>query len=484
MKPPPSNRITQLGGAAFVSGIGVFTWHGATNPFVQIAGPTTDSAPVVLVILGIILLIVLHAALVAGSVAIETLRPFLVRHSKELTEASVRRLEHLMERKASYVAAASVGSHLCGVGIIGGSFLMADDLAVLLFPGQGSTIGFLQLLGSALIIAIPVEIINLIFGELVPKSIGSVHPTKTATVLYPFLTASRTVLALVAVPVERIANVFANRFGGTATFSMPNQTEEEIKNLVESAEQSGEIERDERELLHSVFSFTDTIAREVMTPRVDLDAVPVTTDPAELVRIIKETGHSRIPIYEGTDDQIIGIVHAKDLLMAMVNQKVVSIRALMRAPYFVPENKNLQQLLREMRVRRAQMAIIQDEFGGTSGIVTIEDIVEELVGDIVDEYDQEEPAIQPTPDGWIVDARTHWEDLNRAIGSDFESDEFDTIGGYVFGNFGRQPGAGETIDVDGWRFTVNATDGRRITRLMLQPVEESEESESRMESVA
>jgi CBS domain containing-hemolysin-like protein len=184
------------------------------------------------------------------------------------------------------------------------------------------------------------------------------------------------------------------------------------------------------------------------------------------------------------DDQIIGIVHAKDLLMAMVNQKVVSIRALMRAPYFVPENKNLQQLLREMRVRRAQMAIIQDEFGGTSGIVTIEDIVEELVGDIVDEYDQEEPAIQPTPDGWIVDARTHWEDLNRAIGSDFESDEFDTIGGYVFGNFGRQPGAGETIDVDGWRFTVNATDGRRITRLMLQPVEESEESESPMESVA
>jgi putative hemolysin len=352
---------------------------------------------------------------------------------------------------------------------------MADDLAVVIFPHSGTTVGFLQLLSAALIIAIPAEIINLIVGELVPKSIASLHPIRTATRLYGFLTAARSILVLFTFPVEAVANAIARRFGGTATFSMPNQTEEEIKNLVESAEQSGEIERDERELLHSVFSFTDTIAREVMTPRVDLDAVAADTPATELVQLIKESGHSRIPIYEGTDDQIVGIIHAKDLLMAMLSEKPVSIRGLMRAPYFVPENKNLQQLLSELRTNRAQMAIIQDEFGGTSGIVTIEDIVEELVGDIVDEYDEEEPSVLAKDNGWSVEGRTHWEDLNRAIGSEFESDEFDTIGGYVFGLFGRQPSAGETMDVDGWRFTITETDGRRISRLhvgMIPPATE------------
>jgi len=460
---------------SLLPGVGLFTFWSFGASFTQITSPSTDSAPVILVIIGILCLIALNGTFVMGSVAIESIRPFLIRHSKDHDEAGYRRLERLMDEKASYVAAATVGSHLCRISIIGGSFLMADDLAVILFPQVGTTVGFLQLLLSALIIAIPAEIINLILGELVPKSIASLHPIRTATRLYGFLTASRTVLVLLTIPVEAVANVIARRFGGTATFSMPNQTEEEIKNLVESAEQSGEIERDERELLHSVFSFTDTIAREVMTPRVDLDAVSADTAPAELVHLIKESGHSRIPIYEGTDDQIIGIIHAKDLLTEMLSGKSVSIRDLMRAPYFVPENKNLQQLLSELRTNRAQMAIIQDEFGGTSGIVTIEDIVEELVGDIVDEYDEEEPSVQPRDNGWSVEGRTHWEDLNRAIGSEFESEEFDTIGGYVFGLFGRQPSAGETMDVDGWRFTITETDGRRISRLHVGLIPETTE---------
>jgi putative hemolysin len=465
MIPGSTAGLGKLFSFTFLPGVGILTWWTVGSTVGQVTSPTSDSAPVILVILGILCLILLNSLFVMGSVAIESIRPFLIRHSKDHDEAGYRRLERLMDEKAGYVAAATVGSHLCRIGIIGGSFLMADDLAVVIFPHSGTTVGFLQLLSAALIIAIPAEIINLIVGELVPKSIASLHPIRTATRLYGFLTASRSVLVLFTFPVEAVANAIARRFGGTATFSMPNQTEEEIKNLVESAEQSGEIERDERELLHSVFSFTDTIAREVMTPRVDLDAVAADTPATELVQLIKESGHSRIPIYEGTDDQIVGIIHAKDLLMAMLSEKPVSIRGLMRAPYFVPENKNLQQLLSELRTNRAQMAIIQDEFGGTSGIVTIEDIVEELVGDIVDEYDEEEPSVLAKDNGWSVEGRTHWEDLNRAIGSEFESDEFDTIGGYVFGLFGRQPSAGETMDVDGWRFTITETDGRRISRL-------------------
>lgn len=145
----------------------------------------------------------------------------------------------------------------------------------------------------------------------------------------------------------------------------------------------------------------------------------------------------------------------------------------MRPALFVPENKNLHELLKELRSSRGQMAVVQDEFGGTAGIVTIEDIVEELVGDIVDEYDVEEPQIMLNGQGYLVDGKVNIYDLNNKIGSRFESDVFDTVGGYVFGLFGRQPQKGESLEADGYRFTVEDTDGRRIVKLHVAPLEES-----------
>ena len=189
-----------------------------------------------------------------------------------------------------------------------------------------------------------------------------------------------------------------------------------------------------------------------MTPRVDLDAMPVKSDPADVVRVIEQTGHSRIPLYEETDDEILGVVHAKDLLGALAQGRTVDLRRQLRPVLTVPEGKGVHELLREMRAARTQMAIVQDEFGGTAGIVTIEDIVEELVGDIVDEYDAEEPDIVEMNEGWLVSGKVHLDDLNEAIGSDFESEEFDTLGGFVFGQFGRQPGEGDSIDLERFRF--------------------------------
>jgi CBS domain containing-hemolysin-like protein len=246
--------------------------------------------------------------------------------------------------------------------------------------------------------------------------------------------------------------------------------EEEIKTLAESGEESGQIESDERELIHSVFEFADTVAREIMTPRVDLDAMPVKSDPADVVRVIEETGHSRIPLYEATDDDILGVVHAKDLLGAMAQGRTVELRKLIRPVLTVPEGKGLRELMGEMRAARTQMAIVQDEFGGTAGVVTVEDIVEELVGDIVDEYDAEESDIVPVEDGWLVSGKTHLDELNDRIGSEFDTNEFDTIGGFVFGQFGRQPKEGEFVEVDLYRFTVNETDGRRVQQLRIEPI--------------
>ena len=155
--------------------------------------------------------------------------------------------------------------------------------------------------------------------------------------------------------------------------------------------------------------------------------------------------------------------------MAMLRGKGrPSLRSLMRPAHFVPENKDLHELLTEMRASRSQMVIVQDEFGGTAGIVTIEDIVEELVGDIVDEYDVEEPEIVAVGDAWLVDGKTHLDDLNDQIDGELESEEFDTVGGYVFGLFGRQPKQGECVESEGYRFTVAESDGRRIMRLKVE----------------
>ena len=309
----------------------------------------------------------------------------------------------------------------------------------------------------------------MVIGELVPKSYAILHPKRVSLGLYGFIRVASTVFSIPANLVVSLAGVFTARFGGRASLIQSSQTEEEIKILVESAEETGEIEKDEKELLHSVFSFTDKVAREVMTPRVDMDALPVQTDPTVLARVIEESGHTRIPLYEGTDDLILGFVHAKDLLMAFMDEpEKVNVRKLMRPALFVPENKDLHELLKEMRQGRVQMAIVQDEFGGTAGIVTVEDIVEELVGDITDEYDDDLPEIVHSGEEWIVLGKTHLDDVNQAAGSSLDSEEFDTIGGYVFGLFGRQPRQGESMIEEGWRFLVEETDGRRIMRVRLE----------------
>jgi putative hemolysin len=408
----------------------------------------------------IFMVILLNGLFVASETAVAFLKPIHVKYVREGNGNQSGRLQALLDGRDRYVAACNIGA-LC-------TRIMLVLLALLLAPGLNAQLGWRpsMLLLAAIIVIVPVALVNLILGELVPKSFASLNPHRVGLVLFRFIQGVALLFSLPAMLVTSVAKVFTARFGGEASFVVANQAEEEIKTLVDSAQQTGEIEVDEQELLHSVFEFSDTVAREVMTPRVDIDAMPVKSDPAEVIKLIEDTGHSRIPLYEESDDQIVGIIHAKDLLLAMVNANgKVNLRALMRPAHFVPENKNLHELLSELRVNRSQMAVVQDEFGGTAGILTIEDIVEELVGDIVDEYDDEEPEIVASGDGYIVDGKTHLDDLNDEVGSEFESDEFDTIGGYVFGLFGRQPKPSEEIEDRGYRFTVAETDGRRIVRL-------------------
>ncbi len=419
-------------------------------------------------VLGVLAIIVLNGIFVAGETAVELLRSVHIKFARENHPKDADRLQAILDRKSKYVSACTLASHFCRVAMILVGLLLAPGVSIWLGEQTGQTGSPGVFVWALVIVAVPIALINLMF-ELVPKSYAALTPHRVALRLYRIIKTTSAILSPPASMLSSIAGLLTARFGGRASFTMANQAEEEIKNLVETAQETGEIEVDEKELLHSVFEFSDTVAREVMTPRVDLESMPITSDPMQVVELIKKTGRSRIPLFEETDDQIIGIVHAKDLLMAILKTDKPNLRKIMRPAMFVPEGKSLNELLREMRQSRSEMAIVQDEFGGTAGVVTTEDIVEELVGEIVDEYDVEEPEIVKIDDDcYLVHGKVHVDDVADTLEMELESEEFDTIGGYVFGLFGRQPKREEKIESGGLRFTVAESDGRRIKKLKIE----------------
>ncbi len=413
--------------------------------------------------------VVLNAFICASDSALRGLKPI---HAKLLRDVGDRRaptVQRLLDQRTQLTVVTVIATKTCRFLIVFAGFLIALDALNFGQHAWGWALNGSTLLLTAAAVAIPISIINYLFGELLPHSIGKSRPQRVALRLLPLIRAVSITFTAPAALTTWITERFSAKFAAKATDAIENEAEEEIKTMVETAEESGHIEADEKELLHSVFEFNDLVARQVMTPRVDVDALPLNATSAELLEVIRSSGHSRIPIYVGTDDRIVGIVHAKDLLMALASGGEIDLQELMRPALFVPENKELHELLKELRVSRAQLAVVQDEFGGTAGILTIEDIVEELVGEIVDEYDPTEPEPQESATGVSVDGKTTISDVNDLVGSKFESEDFDTVGGYAFGHFGRQPKAGEAMTVDGFVLTVEETDGRRILRLRIEP---------------
>lgn len=425
-------------------------------------------------VLAILAVIALNAVFVCGETSIELIRTSHLRQTAT-DERRNRILQETLQRKSLYVAACFLGSQTMRAWLvlltIPASMSLSDEVGV----WTGLQAGWGTALIAAFVIAVPVVALNVVFGELVPRSFAVADPVKAACRCYGFVRVVSFVFRPVAMGFLAVGGLLTRRIGARASFSIVNQAEEEIKERLEQAVETQEIEEEEKQMLHSVFEFGDTVAREIMTPRVDMDAVPLDTSLEEVGRVVEESGHSRIPVFEGSDDQIVGIVHAKDVLSALrQGQGKAQLSKILRPAVFVPENKNLHDLLQEMRAAKTQMVIVQDEFGGTAGVVTIEDIVEEVVGEIVDEYDVEEQPILKNGKGYVIEGRTNIYDVNEEIGTHFESEEFDTLGGYVFGLFGRQPEKGEWVDAEGYRFTVSDTDGRRILSIELERLQEDE----------
>jgi CBS domain containing-hemolysin-like protein len=258
----------------------------------------------------------------------------------------------------------------------------------------------------------------------------------------------------------------------------------EILQAASEGRAEGAVDPEEVEMIESVIEFGETHAGEIMTPRTALFAMSVDTPTDEAIKLIIEAGHSRVPAYEGDLDNIVGIVYAKDLLRDLIEHKEVPLRRILRKPFFVPETKLLDDLLREFKARKFHIAVILDEYGGTAGIVTIEDVLEEIVGEISDEYDMAEPELMTRTDETTaeVDGRIRVDELNDAMGLELpEDDDYDTVAGFLFSEMGYIPAAGETHEAHAARFTVLSASERRIERVrvhVLQPSPTGETTEA------
>jgi CBS domain containing-hemolysin-like protein len=342
-------------------------------------------------------------------------------------------------------------------------------------------LGLLPVPAAVLSMAIAI-LLHATLGQQIPKLIAVARAEWiTAHVSIPFLELLSVVLYPVTRPLTVIVRGFLRVFGvKSAGFHPLMQTPEELRMLVTHGTDPGEIESDERDMIRGVFEFAETIAREVMTPRTAMVALPVETGFDELIRIAIEEGHSRYPVYEGTVDSIVGVVLEKDLLPLMARREELEqtgfdIRSILRPAYFVPGTKSVAELLQELRKQKVHLAIVLDEYGGTHGLVTMEDLLEEIVGEIADEFDEPEREFEPTPEGDVlIDGAVSLGEVNERFGLRLPEEEFDTLGGYVFGTLGRVPVVGDVVPAPGidgdMELRVDETEERRVTLVrLMQP---------------
>ncbi|MBN1319150.1 MAG: HlyC/CorC family transporter [Anaerolineales bacterium] len=358
------------------------------------------------------------------------------------------------------------------------SLLAAATAAVIFSPLLAVWIGHLQLASvlvnslSVLIVTGLVAILVLLFGDKLPEAMALRDPEgislSIAWIIHLFSIPFTPVVRLVMRISQILVGTEAGDYAGLALV-----TEEEIKTLVDAGQEEGVIEEDEKAMIYSIFRFGHTSTREVMVPRIDVIAVEINTPPEEALRVIVDAGHSRIPVYRENIDNIQGILYAKDFLELWLPGNSVErdqpLASLLRPAHYIPESKMLDDLLAEMQQRKVHIAIVVDEYGGTAGIVTIEDILEEIVGEIQDEYDSEEASYKEiSQDEFIFNARIDLDDVNELLGCNLPTEQGDTLGGFIYSQLGKVPAPGEVIHFDGYSIEVISVLKRRIQQVRVR----------------
>lgn len=429
----------------------------------------------------------------ARSALINMRRPRLVE-LEQRGVTSARAIQQLTENSGRLLATAEVGALLglvfatgfAAVGFVPMVFewLISLNLVVLSIDAHYAIAFIIVMLAIALFLFVA--------GRLVPEALAMRYTEPLALALI----RPMQVMSVLLSPFVRFAVVLSNLLsipmGGQKRESASLVTEEEIKTMVDAGEEEGLIEIEEKEMILSVLDFGDTVARQVMVPRIDVMALDVNTPFDEALDQIIAAGHSRVPVYRGTVDEIIGILYAKDMLKSLRNGQKPPLEQILRQAYFTPESKPVNELLQELQKTRVHVSIVVDEFGGTAGLVTIEDILEEIVGEIQDEFDAEEPEFMPLPNGqgFILDASMNIGDAAEMLNVSLPEGESDTLGGFIYDQLGKVPVNGEIVKWNGLIFEVLSVSDRRILKVKVtyapheqnEPGQAQEEKRDRRES--
>jgi len=420
-------------------------------------------------IFSIFLLILLNGYFAAAEISLISLRKSRVRHLAKSGNRKAGRIQKLQEEPERFLATVQLGVTLVStLAATLGGVIAIERLKPLV---ASLPVEFIRKAAEPVAVGVVVSGITyftLVFGELAPKSLAIRYSEKiafaTSTPLYNLsrlfhgllrmLTASNNfVLGLLTGDEQREASVVS---------------EDEVKYLIREGRKSGVFEPSEEDLIHSVFKFTDTVVKEVMVPRTEIVAVEAGSGVDSILRAMNEKGFSRLPVYSETIDNVIGVVFLKDILPLHMANQPFQLESILRKPYIVPPNKNVSLLLREMREKRIHLALVGDEYGGTDGLVTLEDLIEEIVGDIRDEQEKELREIdEVAANRYIVDGGTNIGKVNGRLGITIPEDEFETIGGFVLGLFGRLPAEGDQVRYDNLMFTVLRLRRNRIARVRI-----------------
>jgi putative hemolysin len=419
----------------------------------------------------IALLTLLEAVFVSAEIALVSIRRSRVDQMVEDGLPGAARVKRLLDEPGRFLAVVQIG--VTFVGFLASAFAavsLADSLkdVIATVPSLHDSAAGIALIIVTLLLAL----FTIVFGELIPKSIALAHRERFAVTLSGPVDLLGHVLWPVVALLTGVTGI-VTRALGVRTQREASISTEELMLIVERGGEQGVLEAEEEQMIHSVIELGERRLHEVMVPRIAIVALPASASYEDAVDAFVGQGHSRVPVYESSIDEVVGLLYAKDLLRFLKKDagERPDLRTLLRTPLFVPESMSIDDLLHEFQRRKVHVAIVLDEYGGTAGLVTIEDLLEEIVGEIQDEYDTEEPIVERLSDDEIrIDGRASIDDLGDAFDTELEledADEYDTVGGLIFHRLGDVPSPGDVVTVDGLRLTVESTDGRRVGKVLV-----------------
>ena len=420
-------------------------------------------------ILILVILIGLNAFFAASEIAFISLNDAKIDKQAKEGNKKAKQIQKMLKTPSKFLATIQIGITLAGfLSSAFASDAFAQDLAPVLNSWMPAlSIGAWKTI-SIILITMILSFFTLVFGELVPKRLAMKNYEKISFATIGIIRAISVITAPFVKLLTWVTNGISKMFGVSES-DEETVTEEEIRMMVDQGEEKGAIEEEEKELINNVFEFNDITVSEIMTHRTDIFAIDINTTPAELMELISEEEyrHSRIPVYDETIDEIKGILYVKDILKNM-NKKTFKIKTTMKEAFFVPQNKLINELFKELQKNKKQMAIIVDEYGGTAGLITMEDILEELVGDIYDEYDEiEQEYVKIDENTYSLSGSMTIYDVNKLLGTKIPEGDYDTLSGYLQEEMGRIPDEEElpVIETKEVTFKIEEYEDKRIVKV-------------------